>query len=144
MSKRKFLVVLGIMLLAVGGYWYWQINIKIPQDKSPESPVVAEGNFTGWKTYRNEKYGFEVGYPPTHEVRFFSGYKLGEFSVCKDEQCIKFLAIYQGPLNELSGPYQNYRRINESDYLRGIFYYYSIDTENRITDQILSTFKFIK
>lgn len=52
------LVIAAVAILG-GGYWYWQTSIET----LPENPVVAESDFTGWKTYRNEKYGFEVKYP---------------------------------------------------------------------------------
>lgn len=62
--------IIGIIIITAavavlgGGYWYWQsrTEVSIPPS-SDQSPVVDEGDFTGWKTYRNEKYGFEVRYP---------------------------------------------------------------------------------
>jgi len=48
----SILILIGLLLVLGGGYWYWRTGIKT-------APVE------GWKIYRNEEYGFEVQYPST-------------------------------------------------------------------------------
>lgn len=74
--------VAGLLVVAVGGYLF---SVKYvgekgtPSQTSSESESVSGGNVShksdtiaidtsNWKTYRNEKYGFEVRYPSGWEV----------------------------------------------------------------------------
>ncbi|MEK7501021.1 MAG: hypothetical protein AAB642_02765 [Patescibacteria group bacterium] len=59
----KIIVVILIILLAAAGYLYLknsEVITNIFQKKSDET--------AGWKTYRNEKYGYSFMYPPESVV----------------------------------------------------------------------------
>lgn len=104
-----------------------------------------ETDISGWKTYRNEKYGFEVKYPANFEIQISEGYKSAEFSACRGNRCIKFLALDWGPLEVGEGtPYKSYRRLQGSGYEDNGFYFYAIDTGDQAVNDIVLTFKFIE
>jgi len=53
--KKVIALVIGIVvILAVGGWLYFQFNTSV----FPPNPVERD-----WKTYKNDTYGFEVKYP---------------------------------------------------------------------------------
>ena len=54
----KVIVIILILLAAAAGYLYW----KDPQAINKILPIKSDGT-AGWKTYQNEKYGFEFRYP---------------------------------------------------------------------------------
>lgn len=63
------LIIIGVLALG-GGVWYWQQQELQKLQKQAEEfvqPTQQQNNATDetadWKTYRNEKYGFEVEYP---------------------------------------------------------------------------------
>ncbi len=60
--KDIVIIVLGVLLLG-GGYFYFSKKpAYAPAENSNISQKVANET-VGWKTYRNEKYGFEFSYP---------------------------------------------------------------------------------
>lgn len=66
--KWKYILIVFILAVVVGGgilsYQYWWIpkeEDKTPGVKAPEVTLADET--AGWKTYRNEKYGYEIKYP---------------------------------------------------------------------------------
>ena len=57
------LIGAAVLALAGGGYWYYRYSPRINyQNSSPEQPT-ATNETANWKTYQNEKYGFEIKYP---------------------------------------------------------------------------------
>jgi len=67
------IVGIVIVLLLGGGILAWQYSRapKAPEGEVgilEEEEVVAEDETAGWKTYRNEEYGFKIKYPPLYQV----------------------------------------------------------------------------
>jgi hypothetical protein len=73
-SLTAILIIVFIaMLLFAGVFAYWQYeNYKTPSVASPQTQGTETA---GWKTYRNEKYGFEMQYPASISKGSFIDYK---------------------------------------------------------------------
>ena len=79
MNKKVTIVIILILALALvaGGFWCWQNNKKaevnqpVEQIENQEQPQNAETEVdtSDWKTYHDEKYGFEIRYPKRWEIR---------------------------------------------------------------------------
>lgn len=67
------LITIVALALIAGGIYYWQKNKlvtpseePIVDNQPPAAPVPDNDETKDWKTYRNEKYGFEFKYPAGH------------------------------------------------------------------------------
>lgn len=82
-QKKKAIIIAVVCVVAfVGGFWWVRSslqrldklgqvasNLKLPEINAPESTPVAIVNETkDWKTYKNEKHGFEFEYPSDFEI----------------------------------------------------------------------------
>jgi len=65
------IIIILICAVFVAGLAIWCYlctpKIEIPEFKLAEKTLSAVDT-TGWKTYRNEEYGFEIKYPPKYRV----------------------------------------------------------------------------
>jgi hypothetical protein len=64
-NKTRFIALLVVIVIGVMGISaYWLQGTKGQQKElTPSLPQAPEIDTSGWKTYRNEKYGFEFKYP---------------------------------------------------------------------------------
>ena len=72
-------IIFGIFILFIAGsiihffyskphLSYKPVFLPLEQEENGQPKSVAEGETAGWKTYRNEDYGFEVEYPKDWHV----------------------------------------------------------------------------
>jgi hypothetical protein len=64
--KHAFLITLAILLILTGVFGIWYFSNPLPEEETES--VATIDKFTGWKTYRNDEYGFEIKYPQNLEV----------------------------------------------------------------------------
>mgnify|MGYP001580604745 FL=1 len=58
-------------LLLLGTIERFKIDEEISMQEIVASSTISHNSTAGWKTYRNEKYGFEVKYPPDWNPKVF-------------------------------------------------------------------------
>jgi len=101
-QKRTILIILIIVvLLEIGGFFWWKDwKSPSPQLSQTQAHQYSE-DFSEWKTYRNEEYGFEIKYPPT-----WKNCKVKEndlfYIVSTTNKSGKETKCYPGPLDEPS------------------------------------------
>ncbi|MDP4007542.1 MAG: PsbP-related protein [bacterium] len=67
----KIWILAILILLVVGGIFAWQYFGK--QGEELNTSGVTKDETADWQTYRNEEFGFEVGYPTSWKVSEQSG-----------------------------------------------------------------------
>jgi len=88
-NTKYFLIIIILILVIGGGIIYWQGKIineigefstinkpqeenVLPTDTSKTDTSQAENETADWKTYKNEKYGFEIKYPKNWQIESIS------------------------------------------------------------------------
>ena len=94
-SSLKIIIAFVAILIVVGaGYVEWKIrksdegktkqNDFVNRQETQTKPVPTQKSeipridTSDWKTYRNEKYGFEVKYPSTYTLRNWDKYPIAQ------------------------------------------------------------------
>ncbi len=74
LKKDIIIVTIAVVLVGAAGYWGWYNKTPATNDLSlvPIGQPTPPEEMVGWKTYRNEKYGFELKYPPEVKIVDFS------------------------------------------------------------------------
>ena len=94
-------ITIIICAVLVGGLIVWQYLEmpkeveKIPEEKTPEE-VLLEDETTDWKTYKDEKYGFELRYPSENWKQCELRREILFLLTGKNQKC------YPGPIDEPS------------------------------------------
>jgi hypothetical protein len=79
-SKFKIILLIAAILLAIyGGAYYFVINqldnfinhSQKPKTTSVSKPTPTPDPTANWKTYKNDKYGFEVEFNPIWRIDYF-------------------------------------------------------------------------
>src|SRR3989338_8191944 len=160
----KLILVLIIVFLGIAGYFKYQAyqsyQYGLDAIEKSQQQQPRDDSFTGWQTYRNKEYGFEVKHPQNWEVSTdFPNLVSGEFIVSFRDNKYKSALDWTGLILQ-SYPYKNTnytetQLFNPKDveslikYKIGSRYIYGSCTsyDDDITSecsQILSTFKFIE
>lgn len=66
--KHAFIITLTFLLVLTGVFGVWYFSNPLPEEESNGSTLLTTSKFADWKTYKNEKYGFEIKYPVDHTL----------------------------------------------------------------------------
>lgn len=103
-------VVLIFTLIAIGAYYFIKTSPAASQStiqqQSP-TPSPTTDNTANWKTYINNKYGFQLLYPPSWQVK--------EFDISQDSEALFWLLISPSPNNDrtILYPWKDLPSIND-------------------------------
>lgn len=71
--NTKLIIIASFLIIALGAYWFYldykgEPLFTFPQRGGSKISEQSRIDISLWKTYRNEKYGFEVKYPNDWKV----------------------------------------------------------------------------
>lgn len=79
------LIGIVIVLAAAGGYWWWQnkarVAVPLTTQQATSSQQTTMDVTANWKTYQDEKRGFEFRYPPEYKLDTMYKDELGTIDV---------------------------------------------------------------
>jgi len=123
----KKAIVIVLVIVALGGVAWW----GLAQRGSAPATQIPNNTFLGWKTYRNEQYGFEVKYPPQWTELKGSVSRDGEYQgkplyIHYSEEpykigaydAVALFGLHDPPQNEFQkrGPLDNFLKIGTADF----------------------------
>lgn len=105
-QKQTIFIVLAAIILIGGALWYAKTQKDVvkpvatqakPADNQDMTPISPDAS--GWKTYRNEVYGFEVKYPGRWSVKPYRTAGIGLPIDCEQtpEECENFGVSFSPP-----------------------------------------------
>ena len=165
-KEKQILSIIAAIAVLAGGY-VWASNHRKTSAPQPQNQTQQQDEMVNWKTYNNDKYGYEVKYPAEWKVKEYAeGVEIGpdpdvyrnvSFSVGLDTRAMDTILSQAKASNT---GFTN-TMINGQDAVRhdegwtGVVDYFvayngktlHLTTKNNFgntADQILSTFKFTK
>jgi hypothetical protein len=167
MNKKILILIIIGVLIVVGGIYWWQKSLtkqSAPTPAPPTTTTPTSDQTANWKTYQNNKYGFEVKYPGNMKIRY--SYNEGvdirssdehniinamatindtsQLTIMKDfprtEQPYNFFGIEAKKFtgnNPATGDPQIWLVVKHGNY------FYTVMTPPDLFDSVISTFKFI-
>ncbi len=91
--KKISILLFSILIITIGGFLVWENNQNIEISKIEQAEIQEQIqnkeekiDTSSWKTYKNEKYGFEVKYPQDWEYDLIDGVTFGDKKNCERDK----------------------------------------------------------